>query len=487
MGTALVDNTGTGSVNGAATVQRYIASANAGAGYRHYSAPVTGSTVADLATAGFAPEISQGSVYNASATPGTTTPFPTVFGYDQSRLVTTTNNTPVFDKGFVVPASLATPLAIGQGYTVNISGSAVVDFVGALTTGNQTVSLSRNAAASANATTAGWQLVGNPYPAPLDYHLVAAADRTGLDDAMYVYASSGPYIGTYRSYINNVGNPVLPVAQGFFVRVSSGQTTGSLTFRNSQRLTTLDATTFQRTTTDTRPLVQLELRASNGTADQLSAYAETSASPGFDTQYDAQKLPNPSGLNLASEATTSEALAIDGRPAFTTATVLPLTVGVPAAGTYTLAASALNNLPATLDALLTDAATGQTVNLRVQPAYSFSVTSAQATALLTGRFTLHFAARTALATAPALAAADVTLYPNPAHDAFTVLVPAVATATALHADLLNTLGQVVRRQDAALAANGTRLAVDATGLTPGVYTLRLQVGAATLAKRVVIQ
>jgi hypothetical protein len=94
------------------------------------------------------------------------------------------------------------------------------------------------------------------------------------------------------------------------------------------------------------------------TADQLSAYAETSATPGSDTQYDAQKLLNPSGLNLASMATTSEALAIDSRATFTTATMLPLTVGVPAVGTYTLAATALNNLPTTLDALLTDAATG---------------------------------------------------------------------------------------------------------------------------------
>ena len=486
-GTALVDNTGTGSVNGAATVQRYVAGGNAGPGYRHYSAPVAGSTVADLATAGFAPEISQGNVYNTSATPGTTTPFPTVYSYDQSRLATTANNTPVFDKGFVVPASLATPLAIGQGYAVNISGLEVVDFVGSLTTGNQTVTLSRNDAASVNATNAGWQLVGNPYPAPLDYSLVAAADHPGLDDAMYVYASTGPYVGAYRAYVNGFGNSVLPMAQGFFARVSSGQTTGALTFRNSQRLTTLSATAFQRTTADTRPLVQLELQASSGAADQLSAYAETGATPGFDVQYDAQKLPNPSGLNLASVATTSEALAIDGRPAFTTATVLPLTVGVPAAGTYTLTATALNNLPATLDAVLTDAATGQTVNLRSQPAYSFSVTSTQAAALLTGRFTLHFAARTALATTAALTAAEVTLYPNPAHDAFTVLVPAVAAATSLHADLLNTLGQVVRRQDAPLAATGARFAVDAAGLAPGVYTLRVQVGAATLAKRVVLQ
>ena len=335
---------------------------------------------------------------------------------------------------------------------------------------------------------AGWQLVGNPYPSPLDYSQVAALDRAGLDAAIYVYASTGPYVGAYRSYVSGFGNPVLPVAQGFFTRVSSGQTTGTLTFRNSQRLTTPNATPFQRTATaDTRTLVQLELRAGNGTADVLYAYAEQGTTPGFDAQNDARKLANPSGLNLASVAATGEALAIDGRPAFTTTTTLPLTVGVPAAGTYTLAAAALNNLPATLDALLTDAATGQTVNLRTQPAYTFSVTSTQATASITGRFTLHFAARSVLATSSALTAAQVTLYPNPAHQSFTVLVPAVAGATQLHADLLNALGQVVRRQDAALAAAGARLAVDATGLAAGIYTLRLQVGAATLAKRVVIQ
>lgn len=492
-GTALVDNTGSGSVNGLATVQRFIGSSNPGQGYRHYSAPVTGSTVGDLTTVGFTPEISQGSVYNTSATPATTTPFPTVFSYDQSRLATTTNNTPVFDKGFVVPASLATPLAVGQGYAVNISGLALVDFVGSLTTGNQALSLSRNAAASANTADAGWQLVGNPYPAPLDYSLVAPADRAGLDAAIYVYASNGPYTGQYRTYLPpvgtapGIGNPVLPLAQGFFVRVSSGQTTGALTFRNSQRLTVPNNTAFLRGPTDTRATVQLELRAGNGTADLLYAYAETSATAGFDARYDAQKLPNPSGLNLASVATTSEALAIDSRPAFTATTVLLLTVGVPAAGTYTLAAASLDNLPTSLDALLTDAATGQTVNLRSQPTYSFGVSSAQAAAALTGRFTLHFATNAPLATAAALTAATVTLYPNPAHNAFLVFVPAVAGATQLHADLLNTLGQVVRRQDAALTTTGGRLAVDATGLAAGIYTLRLQVGAATLAKRVVIQ
>ena len=148
--TALAVNTGTGAVVGTATVQRYIdPTTNAGLGYRHYSAPVNNTTVADLATPGtpgtpgFTPEVSQAAAYNASATPGTTTPFPTVFGYDQSR-VTLTNAYAPFDRGFVVPAALTTPLAVGQGYVVNIAGNQLVDFVGTLTTGDQSpVALSR--------------------------------------------------------------------------------------------------------------------------------------------------------------------------------------------------------------------------------------------------------------------------------------------------------------------------------------------------------
>jgi len=480
-GTALVENGAGSTVGGAVTVQRYIdPSLNAGPGYRHYSAPVANTTVADLATAGFSPEVSQAATYNASPTPSLVTPFPTVFGYDQSR-VTLANTYAPFDRGFVVPAATSTSLAVGRGYAVNIGGTQLVDFVGTLNNGNVAVGLSRTAG---NAD-AGWQLLGNPYPAPLDYSLVAPADRAGLDAAIYVYSSTAQYAGAYRAYVNGVGpgNPVLPVAQGFFARVSAGQTAATLTFRNAQRLTAPNATPFQRPATDPRPLVQLDLRGASGPADALYAYAEAGATPAYDAQYDAVKLPNSTGLNLSSTATSGEALAIDGRPAFAAVTVLPLVVGVPAAGTYSFTAVALNNIPAALDAFLSDAQTGQTVNLRLQPAYAFSVSPAQAAALVSGRFTLHFAARAALATAPALSAAQVALYPNPAHDRFTVLVPAGAGAAPVHATLLNALGQVVRTQ---AAASGTAFAVETGALAAGVYTLRLQVGATTLAKRVVL-
>ena len=63
------------------------------------------------------------------------TPFPNVFGYDQNRLASATNNFSFFDKGWRAATSLSETLTPGRGYTVNLMANQIVDFVGEL---NQT-------------------------------------------------------------------------------------------------------------------------------------------------------------------------------------------------------------------------------------------------------------------------------------------------------------------------------------------------------------
>jgi hypothetical protein len=104
----------------------------------------------------------------------------------------------------------------------------------------------------------------------------------------------------------------------------------------------------------------------------------------------------------------------------------------------------------------------------------------------TGQVYAWAPATTPLAAAPALAAAEVTVFPSPAHAACTVLVPAVAGASTVQVELRNTLGQVVRQQAAVLPATGARVWLATAGLPAGVYTLHLQAGAARLAKRIVV-
>jgi len=92
-----------------------------------------------------------------------------------------------------------------------------------------------------------------------------------------------------------------------------------------------------------------------------------------------------------------------------------------------------------------------------------------------------------LASSAAQADATTALYPNPAQGAFTVLLPAIAGATTVQADLLNPLGQIVRRQQVSLAGNSTHLTFETVGLAAGVYTVRLQAGPTGLVRRVTVQ
>lgn len=78
-------------------------------------------------------------------------------------------------------------------------------------------------------------------------------------------------------------------------------------------------------------------------------------------------------------------------------------------------------------------------------------------------------------------AADLILAPNPAHEAFTVQLSAGMLPSS--AELLNPLGQVVRRP----AVGAASFTVATSGLAPGIYTLRLLAGGASLARRVVVE
>ncbi|MGI4760194.1 MAG: hypothetical protein ACRYF0_05780 [Janthinobacterium lividum] len=97
------------------------------------------------------------------------------------------------------------------------------------------------------------------------------------------------------------------------------------------------------------------------------------------------------------------------------------------------------------------------------------------------------AATAPLATRAAWEAAGPVLAPNPAHGTISCTVPGLAGATRVQATLVNSLGQAVHTQAAALPATGTHLVLDATRLAPGLYSLLLRAGAATLAKKVVLE
>ncbi|PJJ60351.1 fibronectin type III domain-containing protein [Hymenobacter chitinivorans] len=459
-------------INGPVTVEQQLS----GPGRSYYAAPVRSATLAQLAAPGFVPVVNAD--YNTSATPGTVTPFPTVFGYDQSRISTNADGFADFERGFASPTALTETFVPGLGYRLNAPGVATVAVTGPLNFST----IVRGSLTRATLPQSGYHLLGNPYAAALDWSVVAtAATTTGLDAAVYVYQPASATTGTYQSYVNGVGGPryLLP-GQAFFVRVSAASTPGSVAFTQAARLLDYyDPANPPAATPETRPLVQLTLAGSTGPADVATAYFQTGATESFDRRFDAYKLPTSGVPFLAFSG--AQPLSISGLPALGAADVtLPLDVQGPGPGTYTLTASQRLNLPAGTYLYLRDALTGTTQDLSRQPTYPFTLSTAAVQ-----RFSLLFTRTEILAAAPAALSRQVALYPNPAHGTALLALPAELHRAPLTATLLNPLGQTVRRLELAPTA-GPR-PVDLRTVAPGLYSLQLATPQGVVTKRLRVE
>ncbi|MDO7874128.1 GEVED domain-containing protein [Hymenobacter sp. ASUV-10] len=484
--TAMVVNSGSGRVqnngSGVAIMQRAAtpSTSYSGPGYRHYSSPMTATPLSELGTNTFFPLVNP--AYNALPTPSLPlAQFPNVFDYQESRLTATY---PGFDIGWHSPSATSDVLTPGKGYTVNIAPQ-LVDLSGVLNTGPvNTGALSHSGTANS-----GWQLLGNPYPAPLNWSQVSGLPA-GIDASVYVFEPNSQYGGFYRSFVNGMGtnsfDGMLPAMQAFFVRTTQPVPAG-FSFQNAHRVTSYTNPAFHRTTADQRPVLRLALGglASNGT-DETIVYLQAGATAtGTDAAFDAAKLPNSSGLSVATQLAGpgNGPLAISGLPttAATVETRLPLTLQVPAAGSYRFDVTALAHFDAGTAVLLLDHQLNTRTDLRQVTSYAF--TAAQAGAL-NGRFELLLGRPGSVTGTAAALASPFSVWPNPASGKAALHVALDAPATKATLTLRTVLGQVVATQ----TFGGNAATLPTTGLAAGTYLLTVQVaGQAPATRRVVVE
>jgi hypothetical protein len=467
--TAMVVNpSGGGVVTGRATMERFIMGAGA-AGYRHYASPMQTGTATVQEFADDVPGFNVNPDYNTQG--NAALPFPTLFQYDESRL---TSAQPTFDQGWLVPGATDN-LTPGRGYSAQTLPGTVVDISGTLASASVSYPLGRAPLAEA-----GWHLLGNPFPSPLDWDQVPAV--AGVGRAIYVFVPSGPYSGTYRSYVGGIGQnggtKDLAVMQGFFVRATAAAT---LALPAAARPSAYLNPSFNRTaTTTTRPLVRLQARSATGPADETVVYFDPAATPAFDAALDAYKVQlNGNGAPSLWSQAGADGLSINALPSLSTVPTIPLGVRVGQAGSHTLEATELLNLPPGTEVWLEDRALGLRQNLTLTPAYSFSMSPGY-----TGqRFYLWLQAGGVLSTASGALQAATHLYPNPTTSTTTLEMAGLTGTGSVQLEVLNTLGQVVLKRSAQPRAGILREELDLTNLASGMYSVRVLTAQGTVVKR----
>jgi hypothetical protein len=217
----------------------------------------------------------------------------------------------------------------------------------------------------------GYNLVGNPYPSAIDLESSSLL-RTNLDATAYFWdpslnAEAGGYATwTIGATGTNGGSRYIPVAQGFFVKVSGQGENGSLNFDNDVR------------THSTRPFYKNEpanllriLVSGDNLADETVIRFADGATPAFDGEFDAWKLQNYGVNQLYTRGQDDIQLALNAFRDADQFPVVPVNYRVSSSGEFNLEVSGIQSFAESLPVVLLDLKTNYRQDLRINNKYRF--------------------------------------------------------------------------------------------------------------------
>jgi hypothetical protein len=175
----------------------------------------------------------------------------------------------------------------------------------------------------------GWNLIGNPYSATLDWSSVSLG--SSVNGAVYVWDPSNSQYMSWTSAGGGVngGSQYIPPMQAFWVQTSSGGTGTDydISTTMSSNTTTSQSPTFQKTQNDRIKLSVINLSDNTKNDEAVIAHSIGSAD-GFDGNLDAWKLDNYGGNPNIYSVYAGDRLAINAVD-LSIPKVIPLGIDVP--------------------------------------------------------------------------------------------------------------------------------------------------------------
>jgi IS1 family transposase len=343
--TALIDGSGSGNISGTVIMQQYLPS---GFGYHYISSPFSSATVNQ-----FSDEVDIGSS------------FPPLYYYNENKS----------SAGWENYSNPVNPLQPFHGYALNFGSIALpitVDMEGEVNNSSYSLTLYNN-----NQTyTQGFNLLGNPYPSPVNWD-APGWSHTNIDNAIYYFnpSTNDQYGGTYSSYVNGISsdgiaNGIISSMQGFFVHVSDGSypVTGNISINNNARVNSLTPVFHKNSRDDIIIRICAGFADRNTKCDPLVLYFFGNTIKKFDKQHDALKIENTDRNvpNIYGLTTDMRKLSVYSLPAVSDSCLLLVPVGLTTKidGKLRLGLSGLENFPDDLILYLKDTETGKYYDLK---------------------------------------------------------------------------------------------------------------------------
>ncbi len=330
------------SITGSVIVQRHLPKAVQRRHYFHIASPVINSTLAD---------------WNAEV--------PIGLAYQWSEAAD------VYQK-----VGLGTAATNGKGFTVDFktSVSSTVDIRGTLRQGNVTVNVTTSSPGVIEGDD-GWNLLGNPYPAAIDWDKVDLPPE--IYNAVYVWdnfgnSDQGTEPGQLVSFVDGIGTPLgydgeIAQGQAFWVKAINN---GSLTFTESAKGTFTDANFYRKP--EINSVLRINLNG-NDVKDEAVVRLRDGASENFDGKYDAYKYLTE-GFRISTLTADNVKAVINAFGTSSCDQIIKVAAEEPKVGSYTLGFTGMDSFDASIALALIDQVENKTIDIRNHPDYAFSVT-----------------------------------------------------------------------------------------------------------------
>jgi hypothetical protein len=508
--TAMVANDPAGTttnrrITGTVTAQRHVTGhpqGFTGVGYHYFSSPFANSTISQFNSV-ISPRVYADYYwFNYSYTDIAT--FPNIFFYKEGNNSDNGTNTGGFEGGadaaglggWRCPAGTGSTMGIGIGYAVHIQQGLTASFSGTLNNGTLNITVSKTGAAAFS----GWNLVGNPYPSPLDWDMVQAANSGVVEAAIYRRIPKGSLnVVTWSKYVAGVGSTVeggtvgglaadvptnvnkdIALGQGFFV---VAKTNGNIQVTNAMRpiVATQTQPLFlrkEKTESNDKMLGKVHFRFQNTQYyDDALVYFKEKATENYDGDFDAYKgTPNGGTMPDVSMTTAdNKRVSINGLPKEAMKKSVAITLHAKTAGEYTFKAIELKNFEVGTNVILWDKKANIKQNLVLNPTYKFTANAG----VEANRFELLF-------DTPLTANEQgLTVFPNPVIDDKTTLQIASNELNDLAVKVYDVMGRVVLQETYKKADRTVTIALKTNYLQAGTYVVEVNDGKQTFVSKLV--
>lgn len=354
-------------ITGTAIIQRHLPNTSGVLAYRYIAPTATGSFVSDWQ----AEFPITGPFLNPSTGTGIIAGNPSLYYYDET-FNTGAPTTEGRYRNYPSSGQLssAAPLDNGRGYAawIRTTAATMYDTHGGIRQHDVDIAVSNSGGTALD----GYNLLGNPYPAPISWDDVLASSA-GVDAGIYITDNTHNADGVTTTivYSGGVSTPpgvydgTIAQGQGFWVHTGGG---GTVSIREAHKVA--GQAQFLREG-EIPNLLYVKMKTGNKT-DYIAVRLHDEATEEFDSKWDAFKF-GASGLYLSSLSKNNEKLAINSISSLGCDYTIPLQVDGAIKGSYTFDFTGLETFNGDITLYLNDKVLDKKILLSESPQYAFTV------------------------------------------------------------------------------------------------------------------